>query len=287
MQETLQILQHHWHQMRRHGGIRRLHLIHQPQPFPETLRLPRPPSPTPFYYLQLPLNRIFDIWTWQKDRLRQYRISPHEAVCWTPGSWCCTAPSMYLNYLRLTLQQDGMLVGMRKKGLHDKGNMHFHLVPPADPVLISSLQRHLTANDVLELGPEDSRLHAANCLLIAVAVDLHQQQARRSPSDHLTLALGYIGDHCHQPIGRDQVAAAVGVSPTHLSRLFAAHHERGVQAEILQKRMQLAARLLSYPEARISQVAQAVGIADPSQFTRNFRQVHGCTPRQWCRRHIG
>ena len=113
---------------------------------------------------------------------------------------------------------------------------------------------------------------------------LAQQQTTRSPDDHLRTALSYIQDHCDQDIGRDQVAAAVGISPTHLSRLVSAQRGHGVQEEILQQRMRLAAHLLDSTTLTIKQVATAVSIADASQFVRAFRRVHDCTPGQWRKR---
>ncbi|MFW5845648.1 MAG: helix-turn-helix transcriptional regulator [Planctomycetota bacterium] len=281
------LLQEAWSGWRRRGGLQRLAVIHQPDAFPVGAAVPRAATPTPFLYLQIPRNRSLTVWFHQQGRVQCWRIPPRQAVCWTPGSWCCTSPDGRSSYLRLTVQADGLLVGMRRLHPRSGAGMLYQLLQGGDPGLIAALQRHLIGTGPLLLAADDSRLHAANCLAMLVARDLDAPRAPRSAADHLALALGYIGDHCHQDIGRDQVAAAVGISPTHCSRLFAAHRGHGVQAEISQQRMQLAARLLNHPDIPVARVARAVGIADPSQFSRSFRRVHGCTPRQWSRRAAG
>jgi len=78
-----------------------------------------------------------------------------------------------------------------------------------------------------------------------------------------------------------ELARACGLSERHLRRLFKERTGSQLHEEILNRRMTRAARLLLRPEIPIAQAAEAVGIPDPSQFTRAFKKVHGLTPRQF------
>jgi len=78
-----------------------------------------------------------------------------------------------------------------------------------------------------------------------------------------------------------ELARACGLSERHLRRLFKERTGYPLHQEILNRRMTRAARLLLRPEIPIAQAAEAVGIPDPSQFTRSFRKVHGLTPKQF------
>ncbi len=83
-----------------------------------------------------------------------------------------------------------------------------------------------------------------------------------------------------QPISLAGLARKCGISERHLSRLFRAVTGQSVMEAVVDRRMARAARLLLRPEFGIAAVGEAVGIPDPSQFSRTFRRVRGMTPQQ-------
>lgn len=74
------------------------------------------------------------------------------------------------------------------------------------------------------------------------------------------------------------LAAEIGVSPAHLTRLCRQH--LGMTAkEVMQQRLEIAARrLLLFSEQTSAQIAATLGFADASYFTRFFRRRTGVTP---------
>jgi AraC-like DNA-binding protein/ligand-binding sensor protein len=77
------------------------------------------------------------------------------------------------------------------------------------------------------------------------------------------------------------LAAGAGVSVSHLSRLF--HRETGQTLEcyIVARRLELAKRLLLDPDRSVAQVAECCGFADPNYFSRVFRKLVSCSPREY------
>lgn len=77
------------------------------------------------------------------------------------------------------------------------------------------------------------------------------------------------------------LAADLGLTPTHLTRLCRARLGRGAH-EILQERSILEAkRDLAYTSRSLAEIAERLGYADPSWFSKVFRAKVGVSPSAW------
>ncbi|MEV0354632.1 AraC family transcriptional regulator [Nocardia sp. NPDC050697] len=84
-----------------------------------------------------------------------------------------------------------------------------------------------------------------------------------------------------EPLSLRDVAAAVGVTPGHLTTLVRRRTGRTVQDWITERRMAHARELLGGSDLPIAMIASRVGLPDPSYFSRVFRQAHELSPRAW------
>lgn len=84
-----------------------------------------------------------------------------------------------------------------------------------------------------------------------------------------------------EPLSLRDVAAAVNVSPGHLTSTVRRRTGRTVQEWITERRMVQARRLLAATDLPIGDVGTQVGIRDAGYFARTFRKVHGVSPVQW------
>ena len=96
--------------------------------------------------------------------------------------------------------------------------------------------------------------------------------------DPVDLALAAIDARLDRPLGVEEVAAAVGLSPRALRRRFAARLGVGVAEEINHRRMRRAAHLLLMGFST-AEAGRQVGIDAPAQFTRSFERAMGVAPK--------
>jgi len=100
---------------------------------------------------------------------------------------------------------------------------------------------------------------------------------RRSPH-WLREARALLHDRCLEHLRVTDVAAAVGVHPVHLARVFRLHYGTPVGSYARQLRLTWAAARLTSSDDGIAQIALQAGFFDQSHFTRAFGRHFGLTP---------
>ncbi len=93
-------------------------------------------------------------------------------------------------------------------------------------------------------------------------------------------ALWYIETHAAQPLALADIAAAAGVSPFHLSRLFQARTGTSVVRYLRGRRLTAAAQQLVSGATDILPVALEAGYSTHAAFTRAFCEQFGQTPER-------
>jgi AraC-like DNA-binding protein len=104
---------------------------------------------------------------------------------------------------------------------------------------------------------------------------------RHAPSGHVSAATKYVDRHFGDPtLDIATVAAAVGVSPRHLSREFQALGRTPMQY-LVQTRIESARRLITDTDSSMTEIASACGFGSPSHFSRAFHGAVGLAPRAY------
>lgn len=103
---------------------------------------------------------------------------------------------------------------------------------------------------------------------------------RSGPEALLAQMQRYVRDHLHDPeLGPERIAQAHFVSTRYVHKLFASSGT-GVSSWIRERRFEGAVgELRRSPETTIAMVATRWGYRHPASFSRAFREVHGCAPR--------
>jgi len=78
-----------------------------------------------------------------------------------------------------------------------------------------------------------------------------------------------------------EIAAAARMTPNHFSALFKRHTGRTFSDFVTKRRIAMAKRLLGDFTLNVAEIATKVGFDDPGYFARRFRQIEGCSPREW------
>ncbi|HEY2222842.1 AraC family transcriptional regulator [Actinomycetospora sp.] len=106
---------------------------------------------------------------------------------------------------------------------------------------------------------------------------------RRHDEPLLAAAFDEIEARFRDPVSTRDVAAAVGVSPGHLTTVLRRGTGRTVGQWLTERRLQEGRRLLATSDLTVAAVATRVGYPDPGYFVRRFRTAHGLTPQEWRR----
>jgi len=121
-----------------------------------------------------------------------------------------------------------------------------------------------------------TRLACAPSSTAETSVESRSQVLFRLVSDHIDRSFR------HPRLGAAQVAAAHGISPRYVHKLFEQHGAgRTLTEYVIDRRLAWAARRLAEPEmwpATITDIAYDAGFSDLSHFYRAFRQRYGAAP---------
>lgn len=101
------------------------------------------------------------------------------------------------------------------------------------------------------------------------------------PKHKLRRALDYISDKLGEELKVAEIAEEVKVSEAHFTRLFRQATGLAPHQYIMQKRIEMAKKLLVETEFPIARIALDSGFQSQSRFTTLFRQFTGTTPRAY------
>ena len=119
---------------------------------------------------------------------------------------------------------------------------------------------------------------------IAVLCSAAIAEAARSISAaarRLEAAAEYIGDGLRPLPGLVEVARVVGVHPMHLAKLFRRRFGYSMGEYVRRRRIAWACGELEDESQTVAAIALRAGFADHAHFTRTFRRLTHCTPKEF------
>ncbi len=139
---------------------------------------------------------------------------------------------------------------------------------------------------------KDENYHAASRLLlrqVMTALTVSATLSDAAYSEQLTQRRieEYIEAHLHEPVRVADIAEACAVSERTLRRRWASWSSRSIQAEIRRRRLDRAAQLLLLPDISVAEAGYQAGISSASQFSRQFRESRGLTPKDYRQHYLG
>jgi len=104
---------------------------------------------------------------------------------------------------------------------------------------------------------------------------------RRSNERLLAEVFEVIERRYPEPLSLRDVAAALNLTPGHLTTAVRRKTGRTVQDWITERRLTEARRLLAETDLPVAEVGRRTGYPDAGYFARTFRRQHGVPPRAW------
>lgn len=110
---------------------------------------------------------------------------------------------------------------------------------------------------------------------------------RHKSSDDVLIekATTYLEEHLREDLNRESVAKAVGISPSHFSRLLKEAKGRTFTDLLNQYRIERASSLLVRTSRTLAEIAGDSGFCDQSYFSKVFRRYKGQTPARYRESH--
>lgn len=103
----------------------------------------------------------------------------------------------------------------------------------------------------------------------------------RKSSSYVERCKDYINKHYKKKIYLSDIAECLGISETHLSRLFKKETGIRMQDFIVDVRLEHAMNLLKYSDENISNIAEYVNFPSQSYMGKIFKAKYGMTPKQY------
>ena len=158
------------------------------------------------------------------------------------------------------------------------GNLRMVMTPGPDlPAITDLMQSAITA---AATRPERTRADIWSVLLRLAGMPPAASPGRDAAHDHIAAAMSYVEFRLPEPLSVPQIAAAIGLSSGHLTRVFVAATGETVVGYVRRRRIDHARRLLTSSTMSISAIAASVGIPDLQAFNKTCRAVTGHSPRQ-------
>lgn len=107
------------------------------------------------------------------------------------------------------------------------------------------------------------------------------EKKRKMYSSYIEQCKDFIHKNYRHKIYVDDIAEALGISESHLSRTFKKETGITIQEYMLRFRVECAENLLKYSEASLSEISDYLCFHSQSHFGRVFRQYEEMTPREY------
>ena len=111
--------------------------------------------------------------------------------------------------------------------------------------------------------------------------DEHKPHSTNSSSQYVLNAIKYIQFNYSHDISIDDVAKSVGVSRSHLYRVFMSNVGKSPINYLTEYRINEACKLLRTGNLSIAEVAISVGFFDQFYFSRVFKRAKGVPPSKY------
>ena len=104
-------------------------------------------------------------------------------------------------------------------------------------------------------------------------------------SRYVVLAIDYIRAHVQEPLTVENVAGALSVNSSYLSKLFKKEMGRSISEYIRDSKIEIAKHMLRHLDDSSLQIANYLGFSSQSHFIQVFKKQTGMTPEEYRKKH--
>lgn len=159
----------------------------------------------------------------------------------------------------------------------------FHIPPMTHTYTIPIISTWVMMYIIRDVVSSKTALALLYGKLNAADGDTRGYTVTSTAEDKLKRIIAFIDENYTSDISREGLAASIGMSPDHLSRLFMSYTGEKIQHYINDLRIMEARKLLIDTDMRIIDIAFAVGYENLATFNRLFHKITGLTPSDFRR----
>ena len=116
-------------------------------------------------------------------------------------------------------------------------------------------------------------------MVMDYTVRMHSLRINAASSKQVAEAIDYIYVHIRERLTVDDIAKAVNISPTYLSRIFKQEIGVSISEYIRRRKIDMAKNLLRFTDYSLVDIANMLSYSSQSHFIQQFRSSTGMTPK--------
>lgn len=216
-----------------------------------------------------------------EDRGKTHRVEPGQGMLLYPGqphSYYGMEDPWYVHWITFSGNSaESMLhyLGMTETGVYQLSH------PNAVETLIRRALQTLGSNALMR-GIDGSAIVYSLLLDFLKYLERDGEDSHIGSIHRLQPALDLIEKELHRPLGLEDLARSIDVTPQYFCELFKSVTTQRPVEYINQRRIDRAKeRLLKEPHARIHDIAAGVGFESDSYFGTVFKRFEGISPREY------
>ncbi len=110
---------------------------------------------------------------------------------------------------------------------------------------------------------------------------MHNTKKNQSYSRQTSKAIDYISNNLNTRITLTDLAEALDMTPSYLSKLFSKETGQSISNYIKEEKLKAAANMLQYSDISITAISEYYHFSSQSHFTASFTEYHGLTPKKY------
>ena len=123
-------------------------------------------------------------------------------------------------------------------------------------------------------------------LFSGFVVEFYTSQSKNLKNTLINNILQYIDDHIREKLVLNDVAAIFSISPNYLGHLFKKNTSMGFNEYVTQAKISQAKYLMYHTDLKIYEIATELGFDNSFYFSRVFKKIEGCSPRQYQQKQL-
>ena len=110
---------------------------------------------------------------------------------------------------------------------------------------------------------------------------MHEAKKRQAYSRQTAKAIDYISNNLNARITLTDIADALNMTSSYLSKLFSKETGQSISAYIKEEKLKAAANMLQYSDISITDISEYYHFSSQSHFTASFTELFGLTPKKY------